>query len=85
MIDSLIGILETHGIAGLMLGILSYIVISQLNTIKSITRKNEDAMKIFAIKIEAKIDALSGDVADVDKSMAKAEGAREADMRRRRL
>ena len=85
MIDSLIGILETHGIAGLMLGILSYIVISQLNTIKSITRKNEDAMKIFAIKIEAKIDALSGDVADVDKSMAKAEGAREADQRRRRV
>tara|TARA_Y100000310_G_scaffold130876_1_gene130000 strand:+ start:61 stop:315 length:255 start_codon:yes stop_codon:yes gene_type:complete len=84
MIDSLIGILETHGIAGLMLGILSYIVISQLNTIKSMTKKQEDAMKIFAIKIEAKIDALSGDVADVDKSVAKAEGAREADMRRRR-
>ena len=85
MIDSLIGILETHGIAGLMLGILSYIVISQLNTIKSMTKKQEDAMKIFAIKIEAKIDALSGDVADVDKSVAKAEGAREADMRRRRM
>ena len=85
MVDSLIGILETHGIAGLMLGILSYIVISQLNTIKSMAKKQEDAMKIFAIKIEAKIDSLSGEVADVDKSVAKAEGAREADMRRRRM
>jgi len=63
---------------------MSYICISQLNTIKSITKKNEDAMHIFAVKIEAKIDALSGDVADVDKSMAKQEGAREADQRRRR-
>ena len=84
MIDSLVGILETHGIAGLMLGILSYICISQLNTIKSMARKHEDAMKIFSVKIEAKIDALSGDVADVDKSMAKQEGAREAELRRRR-
>ncbi len=84
MVDGLIGILEQHGISGLMLGIMSYICISQLNTIKSITKKNEDAMHIFAVKIEAKIDALSGDVADVDKSMAKQEGAREADQRRRR-
>lgn len=85
MVDSLIGILETHGIAGLMLGILSYIVISQLNTIKSMTKKHEDAMHIFAVKIEAKVDSLSGEVADVDKSVAKAEGAREADQRRRRM
>jgi len=84
LVDGLIGILEQHGISGLMLGIMSYICISQLNTIKSITKKNEDAMHIFAVKIEAKIDALSGDVADVDKSMAKQEGAREADQRRRR-
>ena len=84
MVDGLIGILEQHGISGLMLGIMSYICISQLNTIKSITKKNEDAMHIFAVKIAAKIDALSGDVADVDKSMAKQEGAREADQRRRR-
>jgi len=85
MIDGLLEILETHGLAGLMLGIMSYLCISQLNTIKSMAKKHEDAMKIFAIKIETKIDALSGDVADVDKSVAKAEGAREADMRRRRM
>ena len=41
-------------------------------------------MHIFTIKIEAKLDGISGDVADVDKSVAKAEGAREAEMRRRR-
>ena len=84
MIDSLVGILETHGITGLMLGIMSYIVLSQMNTIKTMTKQHKDALNIFAVKIEAKVDALSGDVADVDKSVAKAEGAREADMRRRR-
>ena len=84
MIDSLIGILETHGITGLMLGIMSYIVLSQMNTIKTMTKQHKDTLNIFAVRIEAKIDSLSGDVADVDKSVAKAEGAREADMRRRR-
>ena len=83
MIDSLIGILETHGIAGLMLGILSYIVLNQMNTIKTMTKQHTDTLDIFSIKIETKLDAISGEVADVDKSMAKAEGAREADMRRR--
>ena len=84
MIDSLIGILETHGITGLMLGIMSYIVLNQMNTIKVMTKQHKDTLDIFAVRIEAKIDSLSGDVADVDKSVAKAEGAREADMRRRR-
>ncbi len=84
MIDSLIGILETHGITGLMLGIMSYIVLSQMNAIKTMTKQHKDTLNIFAVRIEAKIDSLSGDVADVDKSVAKAEGAREADMRRRR-
>ena len=84
MVENLIGILETHGIAGLMLGVMSWICITQLNTIKSMAKKHEDAMHIFAIKIEAKLDGISGDVADVDKSVAKAEGAREADQRRRR-
>ena len=84
MVDSLIGILETHGIAGLMLGIMSYICLNQMSTIKSMTKQHADTLHIFAIKIETKIDDLSGDVADVDKSMAKQEGAREADQRRRR-
>ena len=84
MIDSLIGILDTHGITGLMLGIMSYIVLNQMNTIKVMTKQHKDTLDIFAVRIEAKIDSLSGDVADVDKSVAKAEGAREADMRRRR-
>ena len=83
MIDSLIGILETHGITGLMLGIMSYIVLNQMNTIKTIAKQHNDTLDIFAIKIETKLDAISGEVADVDKSMSKAEGAREADMRRR--
>ena len=85
MIDSLIGILETHGITGLMLGIMSYIVLNQMATIKTMTKQHKDTLDIFAIKIEAKLDGISGDVADVDKSVSKAEGAREADQRRRRV
>jgi len=84
MIDSLIGILETHGITGLMLGIMSYIVLNQMATIKTMTKQHKDTLDIFAIKIEAKLDGISGDVADVDKSVAKEAGIREAESRRRR-
>ena len=84
MIDSLIGILETHGITGLMLGIMSYIVLNQMATIKTMTKQHKDTLDIFAVRIEAKIDSLSGDVADVDKSVAKEAGIREAESRRRR-
>ena len=84
MIDSLIGILETHGITGLMLGIMSYIVLNQMNTINTMTRQHKETLDIFAIKIETKLDAISGDVADVDKSVAKEAGIREAESRRRR-
>lgn len=84
MVDGLIGILEQHGISGLMLGIMSYIVLNQMATIKTMAKQHKDTLNIFAIKIESKLDAVSGDVADVDKSVAKAEGAREAEMRRRR-
>ena len=84
MVDGLIGILEQHGISGLMLGIMSYIVLNQMATIKTMAKQHKDTLNIFAIKIESKLDAVSGDVADVDKSVAKAEGAREAEMRRMR-
>ena len=84
MVDGLIGILEQHGISGLMLGIMSYIVLNQMATIKTMVKQHKDTLNIFAVKIETKLDSLSGVVADVDKSVAKAEGAREADARRRR-
>ena len=53
MIDALIGILETHGIAGLMLGLLGYIVLSQQQTIKGLHKQMNDTANIFAIKIPA--------------------------------
>ena len=84
MVDGLIGILEQHGISGLMLGIMSYIVLNQMATIKTMVKQHKHTLNIFAVKIETKLDSLSGEVADVDKSVAKAEGAREADARRRR-
>ncbi len=55
-----------------------------MNTIKTMTRQHKETLDIFAIKIETKLDAISGDVADVDKSVAKEAGIREAESRRRR-
>ena len=52
MIDALIGILQTHGIAGLMLGLLGYIVLSQQQTIKGLHKQMQDTANIFAIKIK---------------------------------
>ena len=74
MIDSLIGILETHGIAGLMLGILSYIVLSQLSTIRGLHKQMEDTNNIFAIKIETKLDALETGIHEVGTDTARVGG-----------
>jgi len=74
MIDSLIGILETHGIAGLMLGILSYMLLSQQSTIRGLHKQMEDTANIFAIKIETKLDSLVGDVHEVGTESARVGG-----------
>ena len=74
MVDTLIGILETHGIAGLMLGLLGYIVLSQQQTIKGLHTQMANTANIFAIKIETKIDALSGHLSDVQSDAARVGG-----------
>jgi len=79
MIDSLIGILETHGIAGLMLGILSYIVLSQLSTIRGLHKQMEDTSNIFAIKIETKLDALEAGIHEVGTDTARVGGMIQSD------
>jgi len=79
MIDSLVGILETHGIAGLMLGILSYIVLSQLSTIRGLHKQMEDTSNIFAIKIETKLDALEAGIHEVGTDTARVGGMIQSD------
>ena len=84
MIDSLLGILETHGIAGLMLGIMSYIVLSQQSTIRGLHKQMEDTAHIFAIKIETKLDALGGDISEVQSDTARVGGMMQSQAMRKR-
>ena len=79
MIDSLVGILETHGIAGLMLGVLSYIILSQQNTIRGLHKQMEDTNNIFAIKIETKLDSLAAGVHEVGADTARVGGMIQSD------
>ena len=74
MIDSLIGILETHGIAGLMLGVLTYIILSQQSTIRGLHKQMEDTSNIFAIKIETKLDGLTQCIHEVEADTARVGG-----------
>ncbi len=84
MIDALIGILQTHGIAGLMLGLLGYIVLSQQQTIKGLHKQMQDTANIFAIKIETKIDGLEGHISDVQSDAARVGGMVQSEQMRRR-
>ena len=79
MIDSLVGILETHGIAGLMLGVLSYIILSQQNTIRGLHKQMEDTNNIFAIKIETKLDLLTEGIHEVGTDTARVGGMIQSD------
>ena len=52
MIDALIGVLQTHGIAGLCLGFFAYLCFDQHATIKKLQDQMHSQHKINAIKIE---------------------------------
>ena len=67
-----------------MLGILSYIVLSQLATIKGLHKQMEDTAHIFAIKIETKIDSLSGDVHEVGIESSRVGGMVQSEQMRQR-
>ena len=84
MIDAMIGILETHGIAGLMLGLLGYIVLSQQQTIKGLHNQMANTANIFAIKIETKIDDLGGHISDVQSDAARVGGMVQSEQMRHR-
>ena len=83
MIDTLLEILQTHGIAGLMLGIMSYIVLSQQSTIRGLHKQMEDTANIFAIKIETKLDSLAGEVSEVQSDAARVGGMVQSEQMRR--
>ncbi len=52
MIDALIDVLQTHGIAGLCLGFFAYLCFDQHATIKKMQSSMQDMHKLNAIKIE---------------------------------
>ena len=52
MVDALVDVLSTHGLAGLSLGFLAYLCFDQHQTIKKMQSQVQDMHKLNAIKIE---------------------------------
>ena len=52
MVDALVDVLSTHGLAGLCLGFFAYLCFDQHQTIKKMQSQVQDMHKLNAIKIE---------------------------------
>ena len=52
MVDTLVDVLSTHGLAGLCLGFFAYLCFDQHQTIKKMQSQVQDMHKLNAIKIE---------------------------------
>ena len=52
MVDALVDVLSTHGLAGLCLGFFAYLCFDQHQTIKKMQAQVPDMHKLNAIKIE---------------------------------
>ena len=52
MVDALVDVLSTHGLAGLCLGFFAYLCFDQHQTIKKMQSQVQDMHKLHAIKIE---------------------------------
>ena len=52
MVDALVDVLSTHGLAGLCLGFFAYLCFDQHQTIKKTQSQVQDMHKLNAIKIE---------------------------------
>ena len=52
MVDALVDVLSTHGLAGLCLGFFAYLCFDQHQTIKKMQSEVQDMHKLNAIKIE---------------------------------
>ena len=52
MVDALVDVLSTHGLAGLCLGFFAYLCFDQHQTMKKMQSQVQDMHKLNAIKIE---------------------------------
>jgi len=75
MIDALIDVLSTHGIAGLCLGFFAYLCFDQHSTIKKLQEQNHNEHKINAIKIEQSMQSLERAVYEMQGDTARMSGA----------
>ena len=74
MIDALIDVLSTHGIAGLCLGFFAYLCFDQHSTIKKLQEQMHNEHKINAIKIEQSMQSLERAVYEMQGDTARMSG-----------
>ena len=74
MIDALIGVLETHGIAGLCLGFFAYLCFDQHQTIKKMQAQATEMHKINAIKVEQTMQSLEHSIYEMQGDTARMSG-----------
>ena len=81
MIDALVEVLSTHGLAGLCLGFFAYLSFDQHATIKKLQQNMHDQHKITAIKIEQSMANLEHAVYEMQGDTARMQGQMSAQRR----
>ena len=81
LIDALIEVLSTHGLAGLCLGFFAYLSFDQHSTIKKLQQQMHDQHKITAIKIEQSMANLEHAVYEMQGDTARMQGQMSAQRR----
>jgi len=84
LIEPLIEALKQYGLAGLGMALFSWLAFDMWATHKKFLKDSLDRDRIFAVKIEAKLDAISGEVTEVQADAARVGGMVQAQQMRRR-
>ena len=74
MVDALVDVLSTHGLAGLCLGFFAYLCFDQHQTSKKMQSQVQDMHKLNAIKIEQTMASLEHAVYEMQGDTARMSG-----------
>jgi len=74
MVDALVEVLSTHGLAGLCLGFFAYLCFDQHQTIKKMQTQVQDMHKLNAIKIEQTMANLEHAIYEMQGDTARMQG-----------
>ena len=84
MIEALVEALKIYGIAGFCCALFAWLAFDMWASIKKMHKDAIDRDRIFAIKIEAKLDSLSGEVHETQSDVARVGGMAQANAMRKR-